>query len=116
MDDNYTFETRFFGALMKPYGAITIVPITHDNIYLLNPGDWIWDDKLIERREHERYAQNDTVIEPIGFRQIHRLDLGDFAKGLSSKPFMLSDFDSDRGGYNWVSFEENRFFMCDERG
>lgn len=116
MDDkDYLVETRLCGSLVKPYAAITLVPITRENIYTLKPGDWIWDDKLIERREHKRSLYDEKITEPIGFRQIHILDLEDFAAGWVTKPFMLSDIDSDRSGYRWVYFEENRFYRCAEK-
>ena len=115
MDDNkYTLETRLHGSLMKPYAAITLVPITRENIYTLKAGDWIWDDKPIERREHRRSLSSETITEPIGFRQIHILDLDGF-HSWNSKPFMLSDIDSNHpSGYSWTYFEENRFYMCKE--
>jgi hypothetical protein len=92
--------------------TIAFIPITRENIYTLKSGDWIWDDKPIERREHAYSLRPETVTEPIGFRQIHILDLRDFAAGWKTKPFMLSDIDSDHYGYRWVYFEENRFYMC----
>ena len=111
-DSRYTVETCISGCLIKPYAAIRLVPITRENIYTLKPGDWIWDDKLIERREHERSLRPETITEPIGFRQIHILDLDDFHRW-NSKPFMLSTIDdSYANSYTWVYFEENRFYMC----
>ena len=85
-DDDFVLDTRLFGALIKPYGAITLIPITRENIYMLNPGDWIWDDKPIERSEHERSLAPETITEPIGFRQIHILDLKDFGTIYNNKP------------------------------
>lgn len=109
---NYVLETRLSGSLVVPYGAISLIPITRENIYALKPGEWIWDDKLIERKVHRRSLGNETISEPIGFRQIHILDLDSFAAGWNTKPFMLSDID----GYNpvshtWVRFENYRFYM-----
>lgn len=113
-DKGYIVETRLSGSLVKPYAAITLVPITRENIYTLKPGDWIWDDKLIERREHKRSLYDEKITEPIGFRQIHILDFDGF-HSWNNKPFMLSDIDSDHSGYRWVYFEENRFYMCAEK-
>lgn len=88
-----------------------MVPITRENIYTLKAGDWIWDDKLIERREHRLTLRPESITEPIGFRQIHILDLNGF-HSWNTKPFMLSQFDNGHDGYTWVYFEENRFYMC----
>lgn len=110
-DNNYIVETRLSGSLVKPYAAIKLVPITRENVYTLKPGDWIWDDKPITRRIHERTLGNETVTEPIGFRLIHILDLDGFHRW-NTKPFMLSDIDDSHGGYRWIYFEENRFYMC----
>ena len=109
VEDNFKLETRLSGALLKPYGAVELIPITRENIYALKPGDWIWDDKPIERRKHERSLYPETVIEPIGFRQIHILDLEGF-HSWNSKPFMLSDIDSNHPGPWWVYFEDGRFY------
>ena len=110
--EKYTIETRLSGTLPVPYGAVTLIPITRENIYTLKPGEWIWDDKIIERREHKRSLWSEKVKEPIGFRQIHILDLDGFATGWNTKPFMLSDIDSHMpGGPIWVYFEEGRFYM-----
>lgn len=112
---DYLVETRLSGSLVKPYAAITLVPITRENIYTLKPGDWIWDDKLIERREHKRSLYSEKITEPIGFRQIHILDLDGF-RSWNNKPFMLSSIDSTHySNYSWVYFEENRFYMCAEK-
>lgn len=112
MNENgkYMLETRLSGTLFKSYGMVRLIPITRDNICTLKPGDWIWDDKPVERRVHKRSIYEDKTVEPIGFRQIHILDIEGFIKGCDNKPFSLSDFDSDSGGYNWVFFEENRFY------
>ena len=110
MDENdYILETRLSGALVNSYGAITLIPITHENVYSLKQGDWIWDDKPIERPIHERSLGGETVMEPIGFRQVHILDLDGFGRW-NYKPFMLSDI--DKSGYRWEYFEENRFYIC----
>ena len=109
-NERYTLDIQFASALMKPYGAITLVPVTPENIFSLKPGGWIWDDKLTERRKHERSLDYDSVVEPTGFRQIHILDLTNFGTIFNSKPFMLSTID----GYHkseWVAFEEKRFYM-----
>ena len=113
MSDDYIVETRLSGSLVKPYAAITLVPITRENIFTLKVGDWIWDDKPIERRKHGRRLDNELITEPIGFRQIHILDLDDFLAGRCTKPFMLSDFYG--GGYTWTFFEENRFYVCADK-
>ena len=88
-------------------------PITHENIKELSPGEWIWDNKQIEKCPHRRTLSNDiTIFEAAGFRQIHILDLDNLK--FSNKPFMLSlsanglryrQFISE-----WVYFEEGRFF------
>lgn len=108
---NYVLETRLSDSLVVPYGAISLIPITRENIYALKPGEWIWDDKLIKRKVHRRSLGNETISEPIGFRQIHILALDGFATGIA-KPFMLSDIDGYMpGGPRWVYFEVGRFYM-----
>lgn len=91
------------------------VPITFENIYALKPGEWIWDDKEVEKRVHRRTLGGETLMEPIGFRQIHVLDLKDFGTIFNSKPFMLSHYDHANdwrhGGAHWEYFEEGRFYM-----
>ena len=88
-------------------------PITVDNIYELEPGEWIWDNKQIEKCPHRRTLSSDSsILEAAGLRQIHILDLGNLK--FSNKPFMLSlsanglrywQFISE-----WVYFEEGRFY------
>lgn len=112
----YEIETRLSGALVQPYGAVRLIPITYENIYALKPGEWIWDDKLIDRREHKRSLDNVTITEPIGFRQIHILDLKDFGTMWNTKPFMLSDIDRGNGSHEWTYFEEGRFYMFPRKG
>ena len=111
MDDKYVVETHLSGTSIKPYGVVELVPITQYNIYSLKPGNWIWDDKLVERREHKRSLWPETTTEPIGFRQIHILDLKDFGTIFNNQPFMLSDIDGRNPGPRWVHFEEDRFYM-----
>lgn len=84
--------------------------ITEYNIQDLEPGDWIWDDKLALRVEHKRSLNRHQIMEPSGFRQIHILDI-DWSYGLRySKPWMLSTFDDWRGGYAWEIYDYNRFY------
>lgn len=85
-----------------------LVPITHENLYSLRPGEWIWDNQIIQRRIHKRDLDGTMIDEPAGFRQIDILDL-DFFPRWSSTPFMLSEIDSGRS--SWVYFEEGRFYM-----
>lgn len=82
-------------------------PINMDNMHELKPGEWIWDSECVNRREHRRTLYQETIIEPIGFRQIHILDLDLFPRW-SSKPFMLSTIDGD--GYIWQYFQIGRFY------
>ena len=85
-------------------------PITFDNISELKSGDWIWDNKQINRPPHGyAFTSMDMISEAIGFRQIHIIDLKKFPSW-SSKPFMLSDFDSQHNGYHWTHFEPGRFY------
>ena len=87
-------------------------PITHENIEELSPGEWIWDNKQIEKCPHRRTLSSDsTIFEAAGFRQIHILDLDNLNL---KRPFMLSlsanglryrQFISE-----WVYFEEGRFY------
>ena len=86
-------------------------PITRDNLKELHPGEWIWDDKDHARRAHKASIYNESVVEPIGFRQIHVLDLKNYPR-FSSKPFMLSSIDNIGFGRGdeWVYFEEKRFY------
>lgn len=86
-------------------------PITYDNLHELHPGEWIWDDKEHARTAHKPSIYPESVVEPIGFRQIHILDLYNFPR-FSSKPFMLSSIDNFGfgRGTEWVYFEENRFY------
>ena len=84
-------------------------PITYDNIHELKPGEWIWDNKTEPRRAHKRTVYNESVVEPIGFRLVHILDI-DWR--WSNKPFMLSSVDNVGfgSGMSWVCFEQNRFY------
>ena len=85
--------------------------ITSENIHELQPGEWIWDIKEEARRAHKKSIYHESVVEPIGFRQVDILDLELWPRW-SSKPFMLSSIDNigfGRGS-NWVYFEENRFY------
>lgn len=95
-------------------------PITYDNIHLLQPGDWIWDNKDIVRWEHKRTLkiEKPNITEPIGFRQIDVLDLKDFGTLWNNKPFMLTDIDNrfSNDPRNWVYFEEDRFYMFKRKG
>lgn len=111
-NEGYMIETRLSGVSTRPLGALILESITKDNLNELNPGEWIWDDKIVERRPHEVTLGGETIMEPIGFRQITILDL-DLYPRWSSKPFKLSDteglgFDARSG---WTYFEEGRFFM-----
>lgn len=82
-------------------------PITFDNLHELNPGEWIWDNKLIFRRDHKRSIYPDMIEEPIGFRQIHILDIDSIP---FLKPFMLSSIDGGHGYHTWEIFEDGRFY------
>ena len=88
-------------------------PITNENLKDLNSGDWIWDNKMISRRKHQRSLNCEYIQEPMGFRIIHILDLEDYPRW-SSKPFCLSDIDSAFGAYSWTYFEEGRFYKLKE--
>lgn len=83
-------------------------PITYENLNELKPGEWIWDTNLIERRPHKRTLGEELIIEPIGFRQIHILDLDDIA--FTRKIFMLTNIDYGITGYKWEYFEVGRFY------
>ena len=86
-------------------------PITRDNLCELQPGEWIWDNKQIERRAHKRSLGDEFVTEPVGFRQIDILDL-DLYPRYSSKPFLLTNLHFDHAhSASWEYFEEGRFFM-----
>lgn len=88
-------------------------PITHENIKELSPGEWIWDNRQIEKWPHRRTLSSDsTIFEAAGFRQIHILDL-DYLL-FSNKPFMLS-LAANGVRYRqliceWEYFEEGRFY------
>lgn len=86
-------------------------PITYENIHELHPGEWIWDSKIYARRAHRKSIYIESVAEPIGFRQVHILDIQDFP-AFSTKPFMLSSIDNIGfgRGTEWVYFEEGRFY------
>lgn len=84
--------------------------ITEENIYELQPGDWIWDNKLIERRAHKRTIHSETITEPMGFRQIHILDIDTQYGLIYSKPFMLSSVDGLYHTSYWEIFELNRYY------
>lgn len=85
-------------------------PVTIENVNELQPGEWIWDNKKINRRAHKIVPNcGETVIEPIGFRQINALALHHFPRW-DSKPFLLSNFDSSYGGYTWSQFEAGRYY------
>lgn len=85
--------------------------ITYENLHELHPGEWIWDSKRHARRAHKATIYIDSIVEPIGFRQVHILDLKMFPT-YSSKPFMLSSIDNSGfgRGTEWVHFEEGRFY------
>ena len=88
-------------------------PITYENIKELSPGEWIWDNKQIEKLPHIRTLSNDsTIFEAAGFRQIHILDLDRLR--FSNKPFMLSLAANEvryrQLGCAWECFEEGRFY------
>lgn len=85
-------------------------PITEENIGELKPGDWIWDNRIIIRKEHKRSMGNyETIIEPVGFRQIDILDTDGLGRW-TWMPFMLSTIDYDTTRREWVYFSEGRFF------
>lgn len=99
-------------------------PITSDNLSELRPGEWIWDNKRVRKPAHENHRIYEDITytyEPIGFRQIHLLELpGMYSKYTSGSPFKLTDNSSEHA-YRWVKFEENRFFkfkwnMLDQLG
>lgn len=111
-NEEYMIETRLSGVSTRPLGALILEPITRDNLNELKPGEWIWDDKIVKRRPHEATLGDETIMEPIGFRQITILDLKLYPRW-SSTPFRLSDvegldFDARSA---WTYFEEGRFFM-----
>ena len=83
-------------------------PITVDNIYELEPGEWIWDNCLVTRLVHERCLDKKITKEPIGFRQIDILNLKSFGV-FNIHPFMLSSIDNIRGS-SWEYFEPGRFY------
>ena len=113
---NYTIETKLSGALLKPYASVILEPITYENIHTLKPGEWIWDDKEVEKNVHRRSLGGETLFEPIGFRQIHILDLTHFGT-FNFQPFMLSHYDRvddwRPGRAHWEYFEEGRFYKLE---
>lgn len=89
-------------------------PITYENFNTLKPGDWIWDNNLVERRDHKRSLANERHSEPFGFRQIHILDINDNGY-FGCQPFMLSaNWDSFNYGAVWTYFELDRFYKFKE--
>ena len=82
-------------------------PITAENLNELRPGEWIWDRQLIVKNAHKRTMRVETIIEPVGFRQIHILNVDDYPRK-TTKPFLLSD--SIQGGNFWTEFKEGIFF------
>lgn len=82
-------------------------PITYENIQELEPGEWIWDNKIVERRVHKRDLTGEAIKEPMGFRQIDILQVTSFGV-FNHIPFMLSNV--YKAGAKWESFEENRFY------
>ena len=91
---------------MTPIPSI-FEPITCENLHELQPGEWIWDNKLVFRRAHKRTIYPDTIEEPIGFRQIHILDIDSIPY---LKPFMLSSIEGHHGYHIWENLEEGRFY------
>lgn len=83
-------------------------PITEKDLYSLRPGEWIWDNKRIGKPAHKRSLKMEKVFEPIGFRQIHILDVYDYPKK-TDKPFMLTDHISERAN-SWEPYEYGRYF------
>lgn len=81
-------------------------PITCENILELTPGEWIWDDKSTIREAHKASIYSESVVEPVGFRQVHILTAEYFSR-YGIKPFMLSSIDT---AAEWLYFEEGRFY------
>lgn len=82
-------------------------PITEDMIEELKEGEWIWDNELVNRREHRQTLQGKDIQEPYGFRQIHIISITSLIYYTSTK-LMLTDH--TRGYYIWEYFEEGRFY------
>lgn len=82
-------------------------PITRDMIEELEAGEWIWDDKLVVKREHRQCLRPEDIEEPYGFRQIHIIDIPNDKFWYYCPKLMLSD---RRGGYEWEYFEAGRYF------
>ena len=82
-------------------------PITAENLSELRPGEWIWDNNRVSKIAHKRSLKQEKIFEPVGFRQIHILDLAEYPR-FTDKPFMLSDV--YRGKNTWERFVEGRFF------
>lgn len=83
-------------------------PITRDMIEELEAGEWIWDDKLVVKREHRQCLWPEDIKEPYGFRQIHIIDNPNDRFWYYCPKLMLSD--RKCGYYKWVYFEAGRFY------
>ena len=85
-------------------------PITYENMHELKPGEWIWNNRMVEKRVHKRTLDTETIFEPYGFRQIDILDLKGFGV-YNNQPFMLSTTGGRTYGYaEWVYFMVDRFY------
>lgn len=82
-------------------------PITYHNLDELRPGEWIWDNDEVEKSEHSRSLFSPNILEPIGFRQIHILDVKGY-KQYGGALWMLSNW--SRGYYKWDYFSEGRYY------
>lgn len=80
--------------------------ITYYDLEGLEEGDWIWDNELVERREHGRTLKPEVIREAAGFRQIHILD----SNFDSIKPFMLSTIDGYNCSAKWEYFTPYRYW------
>ena len=80
--------------------------ITHNDLEGLKEGDWIWDNELVERREHGYIFKPEIIREAAGFRQIHILD----SNFDTIKPFMLSTIDGYICSAKWEYFTPYRFW------
>lgn len=85
-------------------------PITYDNLYELQEGEWIWDSKIVEKRDHGRHLNTPFIEEQIGFRQIQILDIDYFVK-YGGQTFMLTTSNNYKNNIRtWEYFEPGRYF------
>lgn len=83
-----------------PSSKIKLIPVdTRDEV---NPGDWLYDIKMVERKEHVQSLKPKTIKEQKGFVLCDIVDKDGYGKA-----FMVKGCD---GESEWVHFEHDRYY------